>query len=278
MKCPYCLSSLEKGALVCKSCSRDLYLFGSILEKIDALSDRLDNLVGRELVGREAIENKVTSLENSIKELKSWPDFDECKKKNYKKDAPRTIIQKINFRVVESSFLILTIVFLVVGHALIVVIYDLPLIWLRIISIIIPLVAAFLVFSRQRLSVFTWTGASVLAAIFAVLGMSSVNALVDGTPIFPSSVVEWREFIEYSVSIVLGFISGVLFGSLVYVGRHKMKVSSPLVSAIIVRLRGKKLSGDAIQRAVNNVNQLGATLLALGTTLMSIYAGLKSVL
>ena len=64
MKCPYCLSSLEKGALVCKSCSRDLYLFGSILEKIDALSDRLDNLVGRELVGREAIENKVTSLEN----------------------------------------------------------------------------------------------------------------------------------------------------------------------------------------------------------------------
>jgi hypothetical protein len=41
MKCPYCLSLVEDEAVVCKVCTRDLYLFKPLSEKIRQLEEQL---------------------------------------------------------------------------------------------------------------------------------------------------------------------------------------------------------------------------------------------
>ena len=41
MKCPYCLSLVEDEAVVCKVCTRDLYLFKPMLEKIRTLEEKV---------------------------------------------------------------------------------------------------------------------------------------------------------------------------------------------------------------------------------------------
>ena len=41
MHCPYCVSKISEQALVCPVCRRDLYLFKSLLERIESLEQRV---------------------------------------------------------------------------------------------------------------------------------------------------------------------------------------------------------------------------------------------
>ena len=52
------------------------------------------------------------------------------------------------------------------------------------------------------------SGSGVLTAALSVFGMLSVVSYVDGTPIVPASFREWRETVEYGLSIALSFLTG----------------------------------------------------------------------
>ena len=43
MHCPDCTSEISDAALVCPVCTRDLYLFKPLLQKIDALEKQLQD-------------------------------------------------------------------------------------------------------------------------------------------------------------------------------------------------------------------------------------------
>jgi hypothetical protein len=122
-------------------------------------------------------------------------------------------------------------------------------------------------------------GTVVLAAA-AVLGMSSITAVIDDVPVLPRSTIEWREFIEYSASISFSFLTGMLLGGMAYLRRHRSQRErvSPWLAAIISGLGDGKLSPEALRKIMQNVNQFGSTAVALGTTVVSIYTGLKSIL
>jgi len=47
MKCPYCLSEVDSEAYVCKTCSKDLYLFKPLMEKVSSLEEKLTNVSDR---------------------------------------------------------------------------------------------------------------------------------------------------------------------------------------------------------------------------------------
>uniref|UniRef100_B1XVP5 Uncharacterized protein n=1 Tax=Polynucleobacter necessarius subsp. necessarius (strain STIR1) TaxID=452638 RepID=B1XVP5_POLNS len=49
MNCPYCLSEVSEEAYVCKTCSRDLYLFKPMMAKISALEEKLATIPSTEL-------------------------------------------------------------------------------------------------------------------------------------------------------------------------------------------------------------------------------------
>jgi hypothetical protein len=113
-----------------------------------------------------------------------------------------------------------------------------------------------------------------------VLGMSTITAVIDDVSVFPSSPIEWREFIEYSASISFSFLTGMLLGGMAYLRRHRSERErvSPWLAAIISGLGDGKLSPEALRKIMQNINQFGSTAVALGTTAVSIYTGLKSIL
>lgn len=44
MQCPYCLSEVAEEAVVCKVCTRDLYLFKPMMAKVAELEKQLEEM------------------------------------------------------------------------------------------------------------------------------------------------------------------------------------------------------------------------------------------
>ena len=124
MKCPYCLSDIDAEAYVCKTCTRDLYLFKPMLQKVSDLEEKLNNVSDR-----VTLESRISELEEEL-----------LYKKELEAEGIFSILSKI------SKFIILPLFILLFAHAAIVIIYDLKLIYLRLASIIIPMPFAFFLF------------------------------------------------------------------------------------------------------------------------------------
>ena len=66
MKCPYCLSEVQEEAYVCKTCSRDLYLFKPMMAKVADLEARLSAIPSS-----EAYEFRIAELEQLLEDQNS---------------------------------------------------------------------------------------------------------------------------------------------------------------------------------------------------------------
>jgi hypothetical protein len=110
-------------------------------------------------------------------------------------------------------YLIVPTVVLLVAHHVIVNALDLDNEYLRVVSIVVPAVFGFL------LSWQAGRGAAVALAIAATLGVVSVagmtvsEGLNSGQPILPQTRVEWKDNIEYAVSIALSLVAGHALGA-----------------------------------------------------------------
>ena len=63
MNCPYCLSEVAEEAVVCKTCTRDLYLFKPMMAKVAELEKQLS-----EIPNQEAYEKRFVELEVMLDE------------------------------------------------------------------------------------------------------------------------------------------------------------------------------------------------------------------
>jgi hypothetical protein len=261
MKCPYCLSPVDAEASVCKTCTKDLYLFKPLLQKLEALEVKL-----AAFPDRESAEQRIADLESQIEDLQTQREIEQ--------EAA------VHWRTQVLQYLGLPLVILLLGHALIIMVYDLSLVYLRVLSIAVPMPFAYALFSRRKRPITVWFMGTVVLAVAAVLGMSTITAVIDDVSVLPSSPIEWREFIEYSASISFSFLTGMLLGGMAYLRRHRSERErvSPWLAAIISGLGDGKLSPEALRKIMQNINQFGSTAVALGTTAVSIYTGLKSIL
>ena len=256
MHCPYCVSDINDGAVVCPVCRRDLYLFKPLLERIDVLEKQLAAQDGvltdlREASAGIAVEEAGSSLEDETEVLPGAADW-------------------LSNWLAPLALLLLT-------HGLIVVVYDLNTIYLRVVSLLIPLPFGVLLAARARRPRWLLAFMAISMSGLAVLGMSVLTSLVDGTPILPMGLREWREFIEYAASIGLSFVTGLIIGSM---SRQKARVQRAAgLSVALARLvsNGAEKT-DQFQAVVKKFNDLGGTLTAAGTTLAAVYAGLQGVI
>ena len=107
-------------------------------------------------------------------------------------------------------------------------------------------------------------------ALLAVLGMSWLVAQVDHVPVLPQELRDWREFLEYAASVGLSFLSGLVVGKILRERLARQRLAVTLG-------KGKESALKAQVMAIK-LNELLGTLIAVGTSVLSIYTGLKGVL
>jgi hypothetical protein len=100
------------------------------------------------------------------------------------------------------------LVMLLVAHHLIVNSLDLNPQYLRVISFAVPLLFGFLRTWRCRRGTASAFAVAVALGLIAVAGMTISEGLNSGQPILPETRTEWRENIEYAITIALAFMVG----------------------------------------------------------------------
>lgn len=261
MKCPYCLSEVADAALACPHCTKDLYLFKPMMQRVAELEAELS---GEE---RESLLERIERLEA---ELANRPQ----------PGAQDDRVGMLRSAGAVLTFLVLPLVLLLVGHGLITIVYDTKLIYLRLISIAIPAAFGYALMSSRKRRLLPWFLMAAALAIASVFGMSYMTHWVDGTPVMPANLFEWREFIEYGVSIAASFLSGMILGRTVYV-RHARIVKPKTGGAGAVRhgkTEAERLSAAGAMDLMKTLEEHIGTVTALGSSVLSAYTGLKGFL
>jgi hypothetical protein len=179
-----------------------------------------------------------------------------------------------------ALYLIVPLLLLLLAHWLIVIVYDTKMIYLRIISMILPLPFAYFLFKSHAHKLFPWFVGVVFLAISSVIGMSWITSLVDRTPIWPQNFFEWKEVLEYSASIAFSFLTGMLLGGVAYAGKQRRRQAG-IMNALIKVASTQSAGGVSIQGMhglMKSLQDYGGTVVALGTTAVSIYTGLKGII
>lgn len=265
MKCPYCTSEIAREALVCPVCRRDLFLFKPLLARIAELEAQL------------ADQPAIADLQAHLRALEGQGGTADAAPLAPSPAAPATIGAGDWLRYWGMPLLLL-----LVAHGLIVVLFDLNTLYLRLVSLLIPLPFGFLLLRNAPRSLVKGALAAFAMAALAVLGMSGVVAYTDGVPWLPQGRVEWREFAEYAASVGFSYLTGMLLG--------RLRANRPVVLAetelqgngLTLALARHLVSGppsiEKIQDSVRKINEVSSSLVAIGTTALSIYTGLKGLL
>jgi len=232
--CPYCLSEVDEAAVVCRTCTRDLYLFKPMMARIAELEAQVHELSSRQTFAEQADE-LVEMGAHAVERARA--NFG-----NFAGDVAR--------------FLLAPLVLLLVAHTLITIVYDANVVYLRLISVLLPMPFGFWLFRDEPRTLLPWFIGTAFLAIGSVIGMSAIVAAVDGTSVMPRNAFEWRELLEYSASIAFSFLTGML----------------------ISRATGGEVSKDKLHTLSSNVKVIGGSIAAILTTLVSLYTGLKGVL
>jgi hypothetical protein len=258
MNCPYCLSEVSEEAYVCKICSRDLYLFKPMMAKVADLEAQL-----AEKPSNEVYEARIEELESLLEDL-------------HQKHATRSFLNWVTDIV---FYLIVPLLLLLLAHWLITVVYDTKMLYLRIVSIALPLPFAYFLFKSHSHKLLPWFVGVVFLALASVIGMSWITSLVDHSPVWPQNLFEWKEVVQYATSIAFSFLTGMLLGRIAYNAKQKRKKVKLLKSPLLIApLNNPSTSLEGIHGVLKKLQEYGGTIVALGTTAVSIYTGLKGII
>ena len=260
MNCPYCLSEVSEEAHVCKTCSRDLYLFKPMMAKVAEL------------------EAKMTAIPSSEAYVLRIAELEEMLDEQNQKLEQRSLLNWVS----DIAFYILVpLLLLLLAHWLITVVYDAKMIYLRLISMALPLPFAYFLFKSRAHKILPWFVGVIFLAIASVIGMSWITSLVDKTPVWPQNLFEWKEVLEYSASIAFSFLTGMLLGGVTYAAKQRHRKAGLLQS--MVKIKSLNLSGDSVSLKnvhgqMKKLQEYGGTVVALGTTAVSIFTGLRGII
>ncbi len=271
LTCPYCTSAISTAALVCPVCTRDLYLFKPLLEQSRALGRRLDDALARiaDLEARPmpvATSPSVAAADNPVPAAAAAAD----RKSSRVARAPRK--QAVTL---WRAALALALV-LVAAHTVIVVAFDLPAIWLRLVCVVMPIPFGYWMAGPRRRPVVPLIVVAVLVATIVPLLMSTIVAALDHTSILPSDPRELQEFISFALSIGLSLGTGMLLGrSMGQVDKSTFEEASRTYGRVSNFVR--RFSPELVRQNFESWQKALLALVAVCTTAASMVSGLKDV-
>jgi hypothetical protein len=274
MNCPYCYSEIHDSAVVCKVCSRELSLVKSLQKRIEELSIHSGadiNLTTFEQLTKNQYEEKIHDLEiqNSFIESIS-PEI-----------QTKEIFSPTRLIVDILAFVFVPLFLLITSHGVITILLDTKVLYLRIISILIPMYFGYELCCKTQRSTLVWFCLYVLLAIFAVIGMSWMTSLVDHSTILPKNLAEWKDVFYFAASISLSFLTGMLIGSFTYLKHHKNTLSHSslnIFEELLLKILGKQhRPEEKTFELFANLEQTLIRISAFITTLLSILSAFKGL-
>jgi hypothetical protein len=184
MECPFCTETIKDGSLVCGHCTRDLTLVRPVIFEIQEMIVELDEL-----------QRQLGHTRTRLALVETPGRF---------------------LLVHAAAFVLLPSVTLVAAHFLITVALDMLPIYLRIVSVLIPLPFGFALAVLKNIGFRGAVAFGVATAALSIPGMLAVTAFVDGINLSPSNWREWREVLEYGTSIALAFGAGNILATLLF--------------------------------------------------------------
>jgi hypothetical protein len=284
MRCPYCVSELPDAAIVCPHCTRDFYLFKPLLERIEQLESRLAEETQAGLATYEA---RIADQERELATLKAGQSAaPEAAALSATGGYVPPVRDSVGLdpasgtkRYWASLALALgsALALLVTAHILLLFVYDVKPLYLRIMSILIPIPFGFalLVWHPKRFRT-SAIGGFTMAAV-AVWLMLVATAFIDSVPVMPQSVRDVREMLEYMVSIGLAFLTGLLVGKLRYRRLH-VSTEPNRFALFLAELFSADKDGElGVLRLASRIQKTLATLTPIAAWIASIYAGIKAL-
>ena len=110
--------------------------------------------------------------------------------------------------------LVLPLLALLMAHWLVVMVLDLKTWVIRLASLLLPLPFALWAPIQGRHRLAAQVMIALVLGLAAVLGMSAITGLMDNQPILPQDSRDWREVIEYAVSMALSYVTGAFIAHL----------------------------------------------------------------
>jgi hypothetical protein len=130
--------------------------------------------------------------------------------------SPKNVVDTIDGTTVHqqarlrrfAAYAIVPIIIFFIGHYVIVMKLDMDTVYLRAFTAMVALIVGALLRWQARGGLGFAIALGTIIGTISVLGMSAIVGVVDTTSIFPSSLFEWQESIEYAVQIVLLTVVG----------------------------------------------------------------------
>lgn len=262
MECPFCKSEMHAKASVCPTCRRDIYLFKPLLARIGEL------------------EAQVEHLDAELQLAKSNPNGESEHSELCKSEAAThpAVAAALPHKLLAGALLIiLPILLLLLTHWLLVFVYDVKVIVLRIVVLMIPLPFGFILARRARLGLTPSMLLALLMAVISVVGMSAITTHYDHVPLWPQSMIDLREFIEFSLSIAFSSFTGMWLGRVVHRVANRTG-SDNWITAAAKRMSTQSNSPEAIKNIATRLEKILNTVITVATTAISIYTGFKGLL
>lgn len=265
--CPYCWSDVPVQASVCSHCTRDLTLFKPLALQLQTLTDELTQLKAlvqhqaETLTQLQSRDIEVAALSYAEKQDTSLPS---------PTDSDTTGSQRSWLNLL--GMVVLTITSVGLCHWGLLFVYDAPPLFLRLLTITLPALSGYVCARRSGFGGFAQLLAALLVGGLSVTLMLTITARIDGVPLWPENVRDWRETLEYTAAISLSFFTGYLTHHLLarWARQQRNKIS---LRVLLARDESGHFKITEISNQVQSLITATAPLVSAGAAL---YSGLKA--